>query len=195
MLEIVGTFLGIKHWDKRADCAVEGPNSPRGNLAQERLEFAVRQLDGIEVGRVLRQVSNRCPRLRNRLPNAGPLVGFEIVHDDDVIAPERREEALFDIGEEHVPGHCAFHHHGCGHLVVAQSGHEGDGLPSSMRRAADRPHAARSAPAQPHHVGADRGLVDKHQSGGIKQALRPHPASAGAGHIGALPLAGLQAFF
>src|SRR5438552_12012547 len=45
MLEIVGTFLGIKHWDKRADCAVEGPNSPRGNLAQERLEFAVRQLE------------------------------------------------------------------------------------------------------------------------------------------------------
>jgi len=30
MLEIVGTFLGSKHWDKRADCAVESPNSPRG---------------------------------------------------------------------------------------------------------------------------------------------------------------------
>src|SRR3977135_2842617 len=88
MLEIVGTFLGSKHWDKRADCAVESPNSPRGNLAQERLEFAVRQLDGIEVGRVLRQATDRWPRPRHPPPNAGPLVGFEIVHDDDVIAPE-----------------------------------------------------------------------------------------------------------
>ena len=90
-------------------------------------------------------------------PECRALVGFEIVHDDDVIAPERREEALFDIGEEHVPGHCAFHHHGCGHLVVAQSGHEGDGLPSSMRHAADRPHAARSAPAQGLRKTADDG--------------------------------------
>src|SRR5438046_4494663 len=103
MLEIVGTFLGIKHWDKRADCAVETSNSPRGDLAQERLEFAVRQLDGIEVGRVLRQVTNRCTRRRDRLPNASSLVSFEIVHHDDVIAPERREETLFDIGAEHLP--------------------------------------------------------------------------------------------
>jgi hypothetical protein len=45
--------------DERADCAVETSNSPRGDLAQERLEFTVRQLDGIKVRRVLRQVTNQ----------------------------------------------------------------------------------------------------------------------------------------
>ena len=82
---------------------METAHHARGNLAQEGLEFAVRQLDGIEVGRVRRQISNRCPHLRNRFPDAGRLLGFEIIHDDNVIAPERREEALFDLSEEHAP--------------------------------------------------------------------------------------------
>ena len=49
-------------------------------------------------------------------------------------------------------------------------------------------------PREPHHIGADRSLVDQHQPGGIKHALLSHPASAGAGDLRALSFRGLQAF-
>ncbi len=52
---------------------------------------------------------------------------------------------------------------------------------------------ARPTP-EPHHVGADRSLVDKHQLGGIKHALLSHPTSARAGHVRSLSFRGLQAF-
>src|SRR5262249_51992982 len=59
----------------------------------------------------------------------------------------------------------------------------------------DQPDASRSAPAEPHHVGTDRSLVDKDQPGWIKHALLSNPTSACAGHVCSLSFFGLQAFF
>jgi hypothetical protein len=78
---------------------------------------------------------------------------------------------------------------------VTQGGHEGDRLPFSKRDTADQPDAPRSTSSEPYHIGADRSLVDKHQSSGIKHALLSDPTSARAGHICSLPFLGLQAFF
>jgi hypothetical protein len=86
-------------------------------------------------------------------------------------------------------------HHWGDHFIVTQGGHERDRLPFSERDVADHPAATRSAPSEPHHIGADRSLVDKYQSSGIKHALLSDPTSARAGHIGSLPLLRLQAFF
>src|SRR5262245_54858975 len=58
MPEIVSAFARTELWHERADCSVETSDSSRGNLAQQCFEFAVRKLDGIEVGRVFRQVAN-----------------------------------------------------------------------------------------------------------------------------------------
>jgi hypothetical protein len=55
------------------------------------------------------------------------------------------------------------------------------------------PRGAR--PAEPHHVGADRSLVDKDQPGRIKHALLSYPTSPRASHVCSLSLFGLQAFF
>src|ERR1700730_4472559 len=49
---------------------------------------------------------------------------------------------------------------------VRQGGHEGDRLPRSKWNDANHPDAPRSTPPEPHQVGADRSLVDKHQPGG-----------------------------
>ena len=59
MPEIVGTFARTELWDERANCSSEARNSSRRDLTEERLEFAVRQFDWIEVGRVFRQVAQR----------------------------------------------------------------------------------------------------------------------------------------
>src|ERR1700676_4960086 len=195
MAEIVGTFLRTELWDKRADCSIEGWNGSRSHFAQECFEFAVRHLDWIEVWRVLRQVANRRPRFLNRLSNTGNQVHPAVIHDDDVIAPERENQALLDIGEKHLTVHGTLDHHWRGHFIVAQGGHEGDCLPCSERNGADHPDAPWSSPPEPHHVGADRRLIDKHQPGRIKHALLSNPTSARLRHICSLPFGSLQAFF
>src|SRR3954452_3384888 len=102
MPEIVGTFLWTKLRDERADCSIEGRNSSRCNLAQECLEFAIRQLDWVEVGRVFRQVAKGRARFLDRRPNAEPQMDAAVIHHDDVVALERGNQTLRDIGEEHL---------------------------------------------------------------------------------------------
>ena len=51
---------------------------------------------------------------------------------------------------------------------------------------------AESSPSQSHHIGADGGLVDKHQPGRIKHALLSHPAAARSRRICSLPFGCLQ---
>src|SRR6476661_10206 len=75
MPEIVGTFARTELLDERANCSSEARNSSRRDLTEERLEFAVRQFDWIEVGRVFRQVAQRRVRFLNRLANGGPPCG------------------------------------------------------------------------------------------------------------------------
>src|SRR6476619_6007784 len=193
MPEIVGTFARTELWDERANCSSEARNSSRRDLTEERLEFAVRQFDWIEVGRVFRQVAQRRVRFLNRLANGGPHVDAAVIHHDDVVAPERGNQALLDIGEEHLSSHGTFDQHWGGHFVVAQGSNEGDRLPCSKRNGADHTVAARRPPPDPHQVCADRGLVDKHQPGGIKHALLSDPTSACSRHIRSLPFGSLQA--
>ena len=99
-------------------------------------------------------------------------MGLEVIHHDDVVALERWDQALLDIGQEHLSRHRPVDHHRRGHFfVVPQGGHEGNRLPFAKRNTADQPHSPRSAPPEPRHIGADRSLVDKHQPGGVKHAL------------------------
>ena len=53
---------------------------------------------------------------------------------------------------------------------------------------ADQALAAWVPTVEPQHGGGDCRLVDKYEVGLIKKALLPNPASARAGHVGALPL-------
>src|SRR5271165_396339 len=117
MPEVVGAFLSTELWDERANRSVETWNRSRGGLAQQCLEFAVRQLDGIKIRRVLRQVAQCRPRLLDRLLNAGNLVSSEVVHDDDVVTFERRNQALLDISQKHLSRHWPVDHHRRGHFV------------------------------------------------------------------------------
>jgi hypothetical protein len=79
--------------------------------------------------------------------------------------------------------------------VVPQTGNKGDRFPMSVWHRCDQSLAARAAASEPHHVCASGGLVNKHQPGGIKQALLSYPTSAGASDIGSLLLLRVQTFF
>src|SRR6266478_1680741 len=163
MPEVIGAFSSTELRYERANCPVETWNGSLGGLAQESFEFAVRHLDRVEVRRVLRQITQCRLRFLDRLSDAGHLVGRKVVYHDDVVSLERGNQALLDIGQEHLSVHGSLEHHRGGHFVVTQGGHEGDRRPFSKRNAADQSDAARGPASQPHHIGADRSLVDKYQ--------------------------------
>src|SRR2546430_6907058 len=98
----------------------------------------------------------------------------KVVHDDDVTAVERWSQTLFDVCEEDCPVHRPIDHEGCDHPVVAQSDNQGDGLPMAVRNGPDQSFAPRATAPKSHQAGAGGGLVDKHQSGGIKQRSEEH---------------------
>src|SRR3974390_1031222 len=174
MPEVVGAFTRLE-LHERTDRSVETAYGSRRDLAQQRLEFAVRQLDGIEIRGVFWQEPRCRSRLLDRFPDARDLVDGKVVDHDDIVAFEGRNQTLLDIGAKRLSGHGAFEHHRGGHFVVPQAGHEGDRLPAPQRRETDQPDAARSPPSKPDQISADRGLVDEYQPGGVKHTLLPDP--------------------
>ena len=93
MPEIVGTFSRAKLWDECANCSIDAGNISRRTPAEEGLEFTVRQLDRVEVGRVLWQITKARPGFIDRFANAGPEMDSAVVHRDDVVTLERRYQA------------------------------------------------------------------------------------------------------
>jgi hypothetical protein len=60
---------------------------------------------------------------------------------------------------------------------------------------ANQSNAPWTSTVEPHHLGAGRGLVDKHQSRRAKRVLLSKPASSRTSDIGPILLSGAQAFF
>src|ERR1700758_2531683 len=123
MPKIVGTFLRTKLRDEGADRSGKARDGSRCYFTQECLEFAVRHLDGIEVGRIFRQVTQCRARFFDSPANAGPQMDTAVIHHDDVIASEHWNQAVFDIGEEHLSGHGTLDHHWGDHFIVTQRTH------------------------------------------------------------------------
>jgi hypothetical protein len=60
-----------------------------------------------------------------------------VIHNGDVVAPEGWNQALLNIGEEHVSSHSSLDHHRGSHFIVAQGGDEGDRLSGVLAQASD----------------------------------------------------------
>jgi hypothetical protein len=64
-----------------------------------------------------------------------------------------------------------------------------------VRHLGNQTAAAGTAPVPPGHVGLGPGLVDEDQASRVKPALMLLPPGAPSGDVGAILLAGVQAFF
>src|SRR3982074_3819109 len=102
MPEVVGAFSSTEPWHERTDRSVETGNSALGDLAEQRLEFAVGHLDGIEIARALPLVAERGPRLLNRFSHSATLVGEHSIPPDHFGAPKCWSQALLDVGSEYI---------------------------------------------------------------------------------------------
>ena len=149
----------------------------------------------IQIGGVLGKIAHRRAGGFDGFGDAIDLVGRDIVHDDNFAGLQGGRETLFDVGAEGFSIHRPLDDEGSNNFVVTQTRDEGNSLPMSVRSVVDQSIAARAASAGSHHAGGDGGLIEKHQCGRVQQALLTEPASARAGYIRAVLLAGVQRFF
>src|SRR5262249_55903187 len=176
MAEKVEAFLVAYSSQERANSAPEFRNCALGGLSEERFEFAENLLDRVEIRRIRWQIERGRTHSLDRVRHTGYLMSRKVVHDDDVTAVERWSQTLFDVCEEDRPVHRPIDHERCDHPVVAQSDNQGDGLPMAVGNGPDQSFAPRATAPKSHQAGAGGGLVDEHQSGGIKQTLLANPA-------------------
>ena len=153
------------------------------------------RFNGIEVGRILRQVSQFCPVSLDCLPHAGDLVEGDVVEGHNVPPPASRGETLFDISEECFSIHSPLDQHRGHDTGFAEASDECQRFPMSHRNLANKAFSARAPTVGTDHVGGDGSFVDKYKASGVKQPLLADPASALAGYVGSLSLCGAQAFF
>ncbi len=195
MREIVGAFLSAEGGEERANSSVEPGDGALRDVAQVRLEFTESVFDGIKVWRILRQIAQRRSRGFDRFSYAGDFVSSKVIHHDHIFSPEYWHETLFNIGKEHFSRHRPVDHHRRHHFVVAQRGHESDGLPVPMRHVINQPHATGSATIESRHICADGRLVNKDQPGGVKQPLLSDPTPPRPSDVRPILFCRPQAFF
>jgi len=144
---MIGAFGGGEAAEERADGIPRGGD--RGAAARRSSALSLAKTCSIggrqwtsEVRAVRRQEEERGFDGRDRPTHGVTLVRAEIVHDDDVIRCEDRDQELFDIGEEGLAVDRAVDHARGGDRILPEGGDEGGGLPV----------AARSTPIGAHHV-------------------------------------------
>src|SRR5262249_29848377 len=139
--------------------------------------------------RIGRQVEQAGAAGLDGLAHSGDLVAAEVVHDDDVAWPQLGGEHLLDIGSEDAAVHGLADHEGRDDGIGPQAGAEGRGAPVAVRHPALEARTARSAAAEPGHVGRRPGLVDEDETLEAQLGLALSPSRARLGNVGARLLA------
>ena len=186
----------------RAEAVQQRPEPPPGRLngafgrvAEQSFELSEDLFDRVEIGGVGRQEAEGGPRLLNGRPHGGPLVAAQIVHNDDIARDERRQQTLFDRGQEAGAVDRAIKDTRSGQPVVAQRRHEGQRLPVAVGPGRSQPLAPGAAAMATGHVGLGPGLIQEHEATWIQLALPALPPAAAAHDVRPVLLGGHQAFF
>lgn len=160
-----------------------------------RFELREEHLDGVEVGRIRRQVEEAGVFVLNRLPDAVDLMGGQIIHDDDVAGAERWGQAFFDIDFEDVAVHRTIDDQRRNDPVVAQAGDKGCRFPMSMRDRGEEPFAFAGAAIKPGHLGRRPGFVNEDKAFWIKPVLPGAPLGPRFGDVRPILFGGVRGFF
>src|SRR3974377_683137 len=134
---------------------------------------------GLRSGEYEGKSEYRCAYCLDRFYYADYFMSGQLIHDDGIAATKSWCEALLNVREESGAVHRSIEHEWGDDPVGPQTGNKGDRFPIAVGDGCDQSLAARTAASEPHHVCASGSLVNKHQPGGIKQALLSYPTSAG----------------
>ena len=195
MGEVVAAFGRAEAVEQGAEPPPGRLNGAFGRVAEQSFELSEDLFNRGEIRGVGGEEAERSPHSLNGRPHGGPLVAAQIVHDDDIARGERRQQTLFDRGQEARPVQRAIEDAGSSKPVVAQRRHEGQRLPVAVGPGRSQPLAPGAAAMATGHVGLGPGLIQEHEATWIQLALPALPPAAAARDVRPVLLGGHQAFF
>ena len=102
----------------------------------------------------------------------------KIVHHDDIVWPQNRDHALFDISSEALAIHRSIEHTRCGDFTDTQGGNECRCLPMSPRHSGDEALTTRTTAIAARHVGCCTSFVNEDQAFRVQVGLARMPLLA-----------------
>ena len=164
MMDVVAAFGGGEARQTRTEERPERVERAAAGLADDSFECGEAQLDGVEVGTVGRQEAQRRAGRFTSVAHAVDFVRGEVVGNHHVTGLQRRDEDLFDVGEEAGPVHRAIEDPRRGEPRHPQRGDEGTALPPTLGRVIGDPLAAKAAPIAPQEIGGDPAFIQKDEA-------------------------------
>ena len=143
--------------------------------ANEGLERREAELDGIEVRAIGWQVPEGGPGGLDSPPDAGDLVGPEVVGNDDVAWLQSRHQDLVDVSAEALAIDCAVEDPRCGQPCDPPRGENRAGLPAPAGGVVVDARATRCPAVPPKQIGGAAGFVQKHEVGDVPGRRRRVP--------------------
>jgi hypothetical protein len=193
--EEVCAFFGFELSQRIGSGSLECIEGPGGGLSHMRLELGEGVFDRIEVGTVGRQIVEFGAAGFNSLPDAGDLVGGQIVHDDDVAWAQGWRQHLLDPGQEGFSVHRPVEKHRRNEARKREAADKSDGLPMTVRNCGAATLAFGPPASKARHLRRKAALIDEDQAFGVKIVLAVEPILARDLHISALLLAGMGGLF
>ena len=193
--EVIDAFLGGVGSEEFADGGDDGFDRSRRRFPQQVLELGEDLFDRVEVGRVFGQEEQLGARRSDGAANGLSFMAAKIVHDHQIVRPERWNQHLLDISREGLSVDRTVEKPGRLDAIVAKRGHEGHGFPVAMGNFGYEPLPARRPSPERLHVGFGPGLIDEDQARGINLVLSVCPLEASARDVGAVAFAGHDGFF
>ena len=195
MAEVIGAFCRCDCSGDAAECAPERIDGSMGFMPQLGLHFGEDHLDRIEVGAVGRQEQQLSASRFDGAADGGNLMDGKIVHDDDVIHPQRGDEDLLDICDEQLGIDGTVQHVRCDHSVLTYTADEARRLAVTMRHSGDQALADGRPSVRPGHVGLDRSLVEKDQAPWVQAGLAIAPCRPSLSDIRTVLFGGVERLF
>ena len=180
-----------RHGDERADLIeVPGARGP-----EECFQFGEREFDRIEVGAVGRQKSDGGADGGDGGADRRVFVHGEVIEHHHVAGSQRRDQDLFDIGEEGRRVDRPIEHGRRAEPVEPPRGHHRVCLPMAAGRVIVEPLTAWTAAIAPQQIGRHAAFVEQHILTHIAQRLPAAPLPPLRGDIRAALFVRVYRFF
>jgi hypothetical protein len=195
MSHVIATFGRREQAERDRDEVADLVETSRARGPQERFEFGEGEFNRIEVRTVGRQKSELRARRFDRLPDLGLLVGGEVVEDDDVAAPQRGREDLFNVGEKRRIVDRPIEHGRRAEPLEPQRGDHRVHLPVAARGVIAQARAPRTPAVTADQIGRDAALVEKDVLPHIAEREPGAPPASFSDDVGAPLFVGVYGFF
>jgi hypothetical protein len=158
--DVAGRNCGKSFGKRLFQCS----NGARLELAEFLFELCPALLDGIEIGRIRRQVAEGGPGIFNQLADAIHFVSTEIIEHDQLTGFQLRAENVLHISQKHVAIGGSFDAH-CRHPArCTDCAQQSQATPAAGWHAFPNAFASQAAAIAPRHFRSDTTLVYEDQA-------------------------------